>query len=123
MMIRTLSASAFLAAALHAQTYTGSIRGRATDPTGLPVANASLTVTEVSTNAVRQTITNQVGDYIVSFLKPGDYRINLKAPGFKESVQSAVRLQLNQSMPIDMVLDLGQVTKSVEVSAAATQLN
>src|ERR1700736_5081861 len=122
-MIKILCALAFVLVSLHAQTYTGSIRGRVTDPTGLAVPGAALTVTEVNTNTVRKTVTNEAGDYVVSFLFPGDYRINVGAAGFKESVQRAVRLQLNQSMTIDVVLELGQVTESVEVSAAATQLN
>ena len=63
------------------------------------------------------------GDYIVSFLMPGDYRLNVTAPGFKEAVQESLRLQLNQSMTVDLRLELGQVTESVQVSAAATQLN
>jgi hypothetical protein len=122
-MTRPFCTLAILALSLHAQTYTGSIRGRATDPTGSAVPSAAVTVTEIATNAVRKTLTNESGDYIVSFLKPGDYRINVLAAGFKEAVQHSVRLQLNQSMTIDLVLELGQVTESVEVSASATQLN
>src|SRR5215470_2194339 len=97
-MIRKLCLYALLAACLQAQTYTGSIRGRAKDPAGAAVPSANVTVTEINTNAVRKTATNESGDYIVSFLKPGDYRISVAAQGFKESVQNAVRLQLNQSM-------------------------
>jgi hypothetical protein len=82
-----------------------------------------VTVTETNTNAVRKTLTGQSGDYIVTFLKPGDYRINVVAPGFKAAVENALRLQLNQSMTVDFTLEIGQVTESVEVSAAATQLN
>jgi outer membrane receptor protein involved in Fe transport len=110
-------------ASLNAQTYTGSIRGRITDPSGLPVVGAAVTITDTGSNAVRKTATNEVGDYVVSFLKPGDYRLNLAAPGFKESVQDAVRLQLNQSMTIDVRLELGQVTDTVQVAANAIQLN
>jgi hypothetical protein len=122
-MTRYFCVFAILAVSLHAQTYTGSIRGRASDPSGSAVPNASLTVTETNTNAVRKTLTNESGDYIVSFLKPGDYRVSITAPGFKEAVQPAVHLQLNQAMTIDLALEVGQVTDSVEVSAAATQLN
>lgn len=111
------------AALLPAQTYTGSIRGRVSDPSGLPVAAANVTVTEVSTNAVRSTATNNVGDYLVGFLQPGDYRIAVTAAGFKEAIQTAQRLQLNQSMTVDITLQVGGITEIVEVSASATQLN
>src|SRR5262245_57538813 len=93
------------AAALCAQTYTGSIRGRVADPSGLPVAGGAVTVTETSTNAIRKTATNEVGDYVVSFLQPGDYRVNVTAAGFKEAVQGPVRLQVNQAMSLDLRLE------------------
>ena len=54
---------------------------------------------------------------------PGDYRLTVTAPGFKEAVQESLRLQLNQPMTVDLRLELGQVTESVQVSATATQLN
>src|SRR5690348_6799879 len=113
-------AFAFMASA---QTYTGSIRGRVSDPTGLPVAGAAVSLTETATNSMRKTVTNDVGDYVISFLQPGDYRVRVTGAGFKESVQGPVRLQLNQSMSLDMRLELGQVTDTVEVSAEATQIN
>jgi len=109
--------------ALYAQTYTGSIRGRVGDPTGLPVAGAAITVTEENTNAVRTTLTNSTGDYVVSFLKPGDYRIDVTAQGFKKATEGAMRLQLNQSMTADISMQLGDVTDRVEVAADAIQLN
>jgi hypothetical protein len=112
-----------LAASLHAQTYTGSIRGRVTDPAGMPAAGAVVTVTGTGANTVRKTATNEGGDYVVSFLMPGDYRLTVTAPGFKEAIQESLRLQLNQPMTVDLRLELGQVTESVQVSAAATQLN
>ncbi|HEY1336180.1 MAG TPA: TonB-dependent receptor, partial [Bryobacteraceae bacterium] len=122
-MARRVSLLIGLAGLLAAQTYTGSIRGRVSDPTGLPVADAVVTVTEVNTNAVRSTATNGAGDYVVSFLKPGDYRIDISAAGFKQATQSALRLQLNQSMTADLALELGQVNERVEVAAESTQLN
>jgi hypothetical protein len=118
-----IALSVSLAGVLSAQTYTGSIRGRVTDPGGLAVAGAAVTVTETNSNTSRKTVTNEVGDYIVSFLKPGDYRLTVAAPGFKEAVQDGLHLQLNQPMTIDARLDIGQVSESVQVSATAVQLN
>ncbi|MCE5309410.1 MAG: TonB-dependent receptor [Acidobacteriales bacterium] len=106
-----------------AQTITGSIRGRVTDPAGLPVPNAEVTVTEINTNAISKTTTNDVGDYQISFLKPGDYTVTVEHAGFKSSVQSGLRLQVNQSMSVDIVMQIGAVTEKVDVSATATQLN
>src|SRR5262249_29205317 len=121
--MRILCPLALTIGVLYAQTYTGSIRGRVGDPSGLPVADAAITVTEVNTNAVRSTATNSTGDYVVSFLKPGDYRIEVAAQGFKKATQGAMRLQLNQAMTADIALQLGDVTDRVEVAASAIQLN
>src|SRR5258705_5857004 len=121
-MYKMLGVLAFAIAA-NAQTYTGSIRGRVSDPTGLPVAGAAVSVTETETNSVRKTVTNEVADYVVSFLQPGEYRVRVSAAGFKESLQGPVHLQLNQAMSLDMRLEIGQVTDTVEVSAEATQIN
>src|SRR5215471_8960979 len=122
--VRTLLAlGVSLSAVLCAQTYTGSIRGRVTDPGGLAVAGATVTVTEISSNTSRKTVTNEVGDYVVSFLMPGEYRLAVTAPGFKEAMHDSLRLQLNQPMTIDARLEIGQVSESVQVSASATQLN
>jgi hypothetical protein len=44
------------------QTYTGSIRGRVSDPGGLPVPQARVAITELSTNTISETTTNEVGD-------------------------------------------------------------
>jgi hypothetical protein len=121
-MYKVLCVLAFAFAA-NAQTYTGSIRGHVSDPTGLPVTGAAVSLTEIETNSVRKTVTNEVGDYVISFLQPAEYRVRVTAAGFKESLQGPVRLQLNQSMSLDMRLELGQVTDTVEVSAEATQIN
>ena len=115
--------AALLAFPLLSQTFTGSIRGRVSDPSGLPVPNAEISITEVNTNVLTKTLCNDGGDYMVSFLKPGAYRIRVAAAGFKEAVQEGLRLQLNQSMTADLKLELGSVSESVQVSGSATQLN
>ena len=105
------------------QSFTGSVSGRVSDPTGLPVARVKVTITEVATNVAAQTETNQVGDYIVSFLKPGIYRVSISAPGFKEHVENDLPLQINQAVRVDATLQVGAVNESIQVSAATVQLN
>ena len=111
------------ASPLFSQTFTGSIGGRVTDPTGLAVSDSAVTVTETSTNAVSRTTTNEVGDYIVSFLKPGAYNVTFSKEGFKEQLQKNLMLQLNQSMRIDATMQVGSVTERVEVAASAELIN
>ena len=106
-----------------AQTYTGAIAGRVADETGNVVPNVSITVTDVRTLTRTKTVSNEVGDYIVSFLKPGDYSVSFAKDGFKEQTQTGLALQLNQQLRVDATLALGEVWEKVEVSATADQLN
>src|SRR5215510_7761716 len=118
-----LAAFAFVAVALSAQSYTGSIGGRVTDATGLAVPDVVITVTETRTNTVTRTASNSTGDYLVSFLQPGTYRAGFSKEGFKQQMRGDVALQLNQHLRMDASLEVGAVTEKVEVSAAAEHVN
>ena len=108
---------------LLSQTYTGSIGGKVTDSGGLPISKAAVTVTEEATNTVFKSQTSDSGDYIVSYLKPGTYHVSFSAPGFKESLQSNVILQINQQLRVDPVLVVGQVNEVIQVSSGTAQVN
>jgi hypothetical protein len=108
---------------LSGQTYTGSISGKVTDSSGAVVPKAAVTLTEESTNTVLKTVTGATGDYIISYLKPGTYRIEFGAAGFKEHIESGIPLQIDQNRRVDPVLEVGQVTEVVAVSASNAQVN
>jgi protocatechuate 3,4-dioxygenase beta subunit len=71
-------------------TITGSIGGRVIDSSGSVLPKATVTLTEASTNTVVKTVTADSGDYTLSYLKPGSYRIAFTATGFKEHVESGI---------------------------------
>jgi hypothetical protein len=106
-----------------AQSYTGSISGRVSDHSGLPVPKVAVTITEESTNTVIKTITNDSGDYIATYLKPGVYKIAFSVTGFREHVESGVGLQINQDRRVDPTLEVGEVTDQVQVTASSTQVD
>ena len=108
---------------LHSQTFTGSIRGRVTDPAGLAIPDVQVVATETATSESARTITNDTGEYSMGFLKPGVYRVTFTAKGFKEEVNSDLQLQLNQSFRLDQTLQVGSVNESVEVVATASEVN
>jgi len=108
---------------IFAQTYSGSIRGRVTDATGGAIAGADVVATSLTTNSVERTKTSQSGDYTLSFLNEGTYRIEISSSGFKSQITDKVKLDLNQRATVDAVLQTGQVSESVNVSADSTQLN
>lgn len=111
---------AFIAGAGPAAAQTaGSITGHVTDRSGASIANATVTLTNVSTNAYRTTTTATNGDYSFPSAPPGNYVIKVAAQGFKLAQSNSFPLQVQQSLRQDFTLEIGQLSQSIEVSAQA----
>ncbi len=106
---------------LHAQT-AGNISGHVADSTGAVIPNAPITLTNVGEGTIRSTVTTGAGDYSFPDVPPGVYRIEIKHQGFKTETSSDFELQVQQSLRQDFTLEVGQVTQSVTVTAAAAML-
>ena len=65
------------------------VSGMVSDPSGARLAGAQVTMTETSKNAARSTVSDTVGRYTLPNLPVGPYRLEVKAPGFKDYVQTA----------------------------------
>lgn len=117
-----LAASALLLTASLAfgQTF-GEITGQVADSSGAPVPAAAITVTNINTNAARQSVSSGAGDYSFPSLPPGSYSIRIEKQGFK-SETSKVEVAVQQTVRLDFNLQVGQVSESIEVSALAVQL-
>ncbi|HYP14598.1 MAG TPA: carboxypeptidase-like regulatory domain-containing protein, partial [Bryobacteraceae bacterium] len=100
----------------------GSIAGEVRDPASSIVVGATVTVTNTDTNATRNAVTNDSGLYSFPGLVPGNYTIRVQMAGFRTSARSLV-LQVQQNAQIDLTLEVGQVTETVEVKAETTMLN
>ena len=105
-----------------AQTATAELSGNVTDSTGAAVANARITATNPSTGFSREVRTNQSGAYLFTILQPGIYNLSAEAPGFRKTVQNNIELQVNQRADVDIQMQLGQLTETVEVTGAAPLL-
>jgi hypothetical protein len=68
---------------------------------------------------VRSAVTNETGLYVLPNLPVGPYRLEAVLPGFRTYVQTGVVLQVNSSPVVNPVLEVGQVTETVEVQANA----
>ncbi len=101
---------------LHAQTNTGRILGTVKDQSGSSVANATVTVTDVDRAATRTTVTDSSGDYLVSALPPGSYKIRVEAKGFKIAEHSVIRLEVAKDLTLDFDLATGSVSDTVVVT-------
>jgi hypothetical protein len=103
----------------YAQTVTGTILGTIRDPSGAVLPRVNIVVTNVETNITSSFVTDDTGGYVVPLLKPGTYRVKASHPGFKTTVHDGVILTVEQKARVDITLDVGQVTESVEVTANA----
>jgi hypothetical protein len=106
-----------------AQTISGSMAGRVTDAQGAVVPNASVTVTEPSKNLNVSSKTSAAGDFLVPGLLPGSYSISIESNGFKKLSRTGITLDANDKLALgDLVLQVGAVTDTVEVSGQSALL-
>jgi hypothetical protein len=103
------------------QTF-GDITGQVSDATNAAVAGATVTITNIDTNAKRVAITTDAGVYSFPSLPPGVYNIRVEKPGFKADTSKQIEVQVQQTVRLDFTLQVGAVSESVEVTAAADQL-
>jgi hypothetical protein len=104
---------------LSAQTITGSITGTVTDPAKALVAGARIVATNNGTNLTYSTLTNDAGVYNLLFLPVGQYSVTATAQGFKKEVLGPFALDVNQIAKVDVSLEVGEVTQSVEITGVA----
>ena len=105
-----------------AQVLYGSMVGDVKDAGGGVVPGAEVAVTQEQTQLARKTVTDSSGRYTFATLTPGDYDIRIVAPGFKAFAKQHVPVTLNSVTRIDAALEVGAVTETVEVNAAAPPL-
>ncbi len=123
MKIRLFAIALCLVAAslCFSQTY-GEITGTVTDSSGASVGAAEVRITNLATNQVRDVTASAAGTFAAPFLVPGRYKLEAKSPGFKAAIAAERLLQVGDVMRVDFTLEIGAVTESVEVAAAAEML-
>ena len=108
---------------LRAQTSFGTIIGVVTDPSGAAVPDVAITVTNARTGVSRQARTDGYGNYTVSSLLPGLYNLRAERQGFQVTEIANVELPVVRTVTQNILMELGAVTETVEVSAAAPLLD
>ncbi len=104
------------------QAVSATLLGTVTDTSGAVVPKAKVTVTEVSTSTSRAGTTNESGNYTFGNLAPGRYSVTVEAAGFKKETRTAVDALLDTTTRVDVQLVPGEVTETVEVTAAPAAL-
>jgi len=115
-MIRFCLLVLLCAGAALAQEVRASITGIVTDPSGAPVPNAAIVVTNIATNAASSSESNEAGNYVTPFLAPGVYRLTVERAGFKKLVREAITLQAQDKARVDVRLEVGEIAQSVTVT-------
>jgi outer membrane receptor protein involved in Fe transport len=105
------------------QSASGTITGMVTDPSGADVPKAAVTCRNQNTNVIRQTSTDSYGVYRVANLDPGEYQVEVRAPGFRQAASNPVRLQTADVLRLDISLEVGEVTDSITVTAHGLEVN
>jgi len=107
---------------LRAQQTTATLLGTVVDPSGAAVPGASIKVTNVATNIKREATTDQAGNYSIPYLPAGNYQVTLTHEGFQAQQIESVTLQVEQAARLDFTLKVGNVSETVNVSAAGAVL-
>src|SRR4051812_45482169 len=105
-----------------AQTVTGSLVGHVVDPSDAPITGVNIKATEVNRGVSRDAITNETGNYNISSMDPGVYKLTIEQPGFKTFVADGVEVGINSTVRVDAKLQVGAVTESVQVVANVVEL-
>ncbi len=114
---RVAAVALVFACASFGQEFRGAISGAITDATGASVAGARVIATETRTGTKAQTTSDAAGHYAIPFLAPGEYEVSASSPGFKAFVRRGLALGAGDHPVIDMRLEVGDTTQSVDVTA------
>ncbi|MBV9083902.1 MAG: TonB-dependent receptor [Acidobacteriaceae bacterium] len=123
LLVFLLTGLPFAALLSNAQTIFASLTGLVTDPSGAPVPKAEVRVVNTATNAQTVVHTRDDGTFLAPSLKPGGYTVTVSAQGFKSAVRGDVHLDVSQTARLDIHLDLGSVTETIDVTAQAPLLD
>jgi outer membrane receptor protein involved in Fe transport len=105
-----------------AQKDAGAIVGTVTDSSGAVVIGATVTVTETERGEQLATTTNEQGEYVFSPLRIGKYKVAIEKAGFKKAEAGPLNLYVQDRLAVNIVLQPGVVTETVQVNAQAVEL-
>src|ERR1700674_3947322 len=94
------------------QQVTGSISGSVRDASGLALDRAPLLLVNTATGVERESRTNERGDFVITSVDPGQYKVSVQAPGFKSFERTGIVLTASERLSVgNLVLQLGDVSE------------
>ena len=122
-LIHSLVAVLLCSLVVLGQTNRGGITGTVVDANGAAVVGATVTITNIGTNAVIKLTTSEAGVFSATSLEPVSYSILVEAPGFKKSILKNVKVDTASMYTANIALATGGITEEVTVTAEAPLLN
>jgi len=120
--LRNRLAIALLLSVLPIAAQESSLSGVVSDAKGATVPAAVIKAVNDATTLVRSALSNDRGEYEISQVPPGKYRVTIEKPGFRTHATD-VLLQTNTPATLDVKLEVGAVTETINVSAEAAVVN
>jgi hypothetical protein len=108
---------------LFSQGGQGTIQGSVFDQSGGAVAGSAVTVTDVARGVSRNLLADSAGEFVASSLNPGTYTVRATANGFKAVEHSGVLVEVGQNIRVDLVLEPGEQSQTVTVTAEIPSIN
>src|SRR4051812_43156518 len=118
-LLYAVAVFAVVSVPLVAQDAYGRVVGTVADPQGAVISGAKITVTNTDTGVKSTTVSDGTGAYQVLRLPIGTYQVTAEQPGFRRSVTSPEKLEINAALRFDIRMEVGSVTEVVEVQAEA----
>ncbi len=101
------------------QGFQGGLRGAVRDPGGALIPGVEVSLINEGTNVARNTVSNEVGEFVFSFVAPGTYTLRAALAGFKTFERGGINIGTQQFITIDISLEVGARTEEVKVVADA----
>lgn len=111
-----------LTPALRAQLYSGSVTGVVVDPSGAVIPGARCELLDEGKGYSFNAVTDATGRFLFNSTPPGTYRLTIESKGFRSQSQAGIKLDVNQNVTVNVSLQVGPTTQSVEVTAQAPLL-
>ena len=99
-----------------AQAVYGSISGTVSDNTGAVLPGVPVTITSLERKTSDEVVSNEAGFYTKDRLLPGTYEVRASLAGFKQAVYSDIRVSVDTSTPLNIGLELGEVSEQITVT-------
>jgi hypothetical protein len=108
---------------MRAQEARGTLLGRVSDSSDAIIAGAKVEAANADTGVRFSSVTNSTGDFLFPLLVPGSYSITVENAGFKKYTRSGIAVRVNDQVTINVELEVGQASQTVNVTAETPLLD